>query len=40
MRYYVGVDWADAEHAVWASDEGGQKVTARTVAHTAEGLSE
>jgi transposase len=40
MRYYVGVDWADQEHAVWASDEGGQKVTARTVAHTAEGLSE
>ncbi|MGH7535949.1 MAG: IS110 family transposase, partial [Gemmatimonadales bacterium] len=40
MRYYLGVDWADQAHAVWAIDEAGQKVTARTVAHTAEGLSE
>ena len=40
MRYYLGVDWADQEHAVWVVDEAGQKVTARTVPHTADGLSE
>jgi transposase len=40
MRYYLGVDWADQEHAVWGIDEVGQKVTARTVPHTADGLSE
>jgi hypothetical protein len=39
MRYYLGVDWADREHAVWGVDEAGQKVTARTVPHTADGLS-
>ncbi len=40
MRYSLGVDWADQDHAVWGIDEAGQKVAARTVAHTAEGLSE
>lgn len=40
MRYYLGVDWADQEHAVWTLDEGGRKISARTVAHTATGLSE
>ena len=40
MRYYLGVDWADREHAVWGVDEAGQKITARTVPPTAEGLSE
>jgi len=40
MRYYLGVDWADQEHAVWGVDETGRKITARTVPHTAEGLSE
>ena len=40
MRYYLGVDWADQTHAVWVVDEGGTKVATRTVAHTAEGLSE
>jgi len=40
MRYYLGVDWADQTHAVWVVDEAGQKVTARTVPHTAAGLSE
>ena len=40
MRYYLGVDWADQTHAVWVVDERGTKITARTVPHTAEGLSE
>ena len=39
MRYYLGVDWADQTHAVWVVDERGTKLTARTVPHTAEGLS-
>lgn len=39
-RDYMGVDWADTEHAVWVEDEGGGKVTALTVPHTAAGLSE
>ena len=40
MRYYVGVDWADTSHAVWTVDATGGMVTKRTVAHSAEGLSE
>jgi transposase len=40
VRYYLGVDWADQTHAVWVVDERGTKVAARTVPHTAEGLSE
>ena len=40
MRYYLGVDSADQTHAVWVVDERGTKLTARTVPHTAEGLSE
>jgi transposase len=40
VRYYLGVDWADQTHAVWVVDERGTRVVARTVAHTAEGLSE
>jgi transposase len=40
MRYYLGVDWADQEHAVWGVDEAGRKVTAGTVPHTAEGMSD
>jgi transposase len=40
MRYYVGVDWADTSHAVWTVDATGGLVTKRTVAHSAEGLSE
>jgi hypothetical protein len=31
MRYYIGVDWADAEHAVWVADEEGQRVSASMV---------
>ncbi len=40
MRYYIGVDWADAEHAVWVEDARGTRVLSRTVPHTAEGLAE
>src|SRR6516165_10519048 len=40
VRYYLGVDWVDQTHAVWVVDERGTKITARTVPHTAEGLSE
>ncbi len=40
MRYYIGVDWADEEHAVWVEDEQGQRVTSRLVPHTAAGFSE
>ena len=40
MRYYIGVDWADAEHAVWVEDEEGQRVSAGMVAHSAVGFSE
>ncbi|MFQ5973938.1 MAG: transposase [Alphaproteobacteria bacterium] len=40
MRYYLGVDWADREHAVWVEDQHGTKIWAQTVAHTPEALSE
>jgi transposase len=39
VRYYLGVDWADQTHAVWAVDERGTTIAAHTVPHTAEGLS-
>lgn len=39
-RYYVGVDWGDQSHGVWACDESGRGILDRTVAHTREGLSE
>ncbi len=39
MRYYLGIDWADREHAVWVEDEQGTKVGARTVPHTPEGFA-
>ncbi|MGH7407224.1 MAG: IS110 family transposase [Candidatus Methylomirabilales bacterium] len=39
-RYYMGVDWADQEHAVWVGDEAGAKIAEMAVAQTAEGLSE
>ena len=38
MREYIGVDWADAEHAVWVEDEMGTVVDRRSVPHTVEGL--
>ena len=40
MRDYLGVDWADAEHAVWVEDEVGTKVMTRTVPQTVDGLAE
>jgi Transposase len=40
MPYYLGVDWADQQHAVWVLEEPGTKVTSRTVPHTAAGFSE
>jgi transposase len=38
-RYYIGVDWADAEHAVWVEDEAGTPIAFRQVEHTAAGLA-
>src|SRR2546427_4851541 len=40
MRDYLGVDWADAEHAVWVEDEAGTNVLSRTVPHTEDRLAE
>jgi transposase len=40
VRYYLGVDWADQTHAVWVVDDGGTKIAARSVPHTAAGVSE
>ena len=40
IRWYLGVDWADREHAVWVEDEQGTKVLFRTVAHTGAALVE
>ena len=40
MRYYLGVDWADQEHAVWVEDEQGQAVARRMVPHTAAGFED
>jgi transposase len=34
MRYYLGVDWADAEDVVCVVNEAGDTVLRRTVAHT------
>src|SRR5262249_27258123 len=40
MIYFVGLDWAQQEHAVWVLDERGGTVGKFTVAHTAAGLTE
>jgi transposase len=40
MTYFVGLDWAQHEHAVWILDERGGTVGKVTVAHTAAGLAE
>jgi len=40
MRYYIGVDWADTEHASWVEDDRGAKVAERAVPHTPEGFAD
>jgi transposase len=40
MRYYIGVDWGDAEHAVWVEDDGGTKVMSRALAQTVAAFAE
>jgi transposase len=40
MSYFVGLDWAQQEHAVWVLDERGGTVGKVTVAHTAAGLTQ
>ena len=40
MRYYIGVDWADAADAVWVEDEQATKILSRSVAHTVGDLTE
>ena len=39
-RWYLGVEWADRDHAVWVEDEHGTKVTSRTIVHTGMALVE
>lgn len=39
-RDYIGVDWADAAHAVWVEDAVGEAIASLTVAHTPAGLGE
>ncbi|EWM09966.1 transposase [Kutzneria sp. 744] len=38
--FFVGIDWAAAEHAVCVLDPTGRKVAAFTIAHTAAGFAE
>jgi transposase len=40
MRDYIGVDWGDAEHAVWIEDDAGTKVMSQALPQTAEALAE
>ncbi len=40
MRHYIGVDWADTEHAIWGEDAQGGRLLARAIPHTAGGLAE
>lgn len=37
--FFVGIDWAAAEHAVCVLDQTGKKVAAFTIAHTAAGFA-
>ena len=39
-RYYLGVDWSDEFHQVWAIDPEGKKVIEKKVLETVDGLSE
>jgi transposase len=38
-QFFVGIDWAAAEHAVCVLDRTGRKVAAFTIAHTAAGFT-
>lgn len=40
MRYYIGVDWGDTEHAVWVEDEAATKVASRVLPQTAAAFAE
>lgn len=40
MRYYLGIDWADADDAVWVANEAGEKVWSRRIAHTVAARSD
>ena len=39
-RYYLGVDWSDEFHQVWASDPDGNKVIEKKVLENVDGLAE
>ena len=40
MRYYIGVDWGNQEHAIWVEDEAGTKVLSRRLAERPEAFAE
>jgi len=40
MQYYLGVDWADAFHQVWISNDEGKKVAEMKVIQNVEGMAE
>ena len=40
MRYYLGIDWADEDDAVWVANEAGEKVMSCRIAHTVAARSE
>ncbi len=40
MRYYIGVDWADEQDAVWVGNDAGDKMLSRRFAHTVAARSE
>jgi transposase len=40
FRFFVGVDWATAEHEVCVLDDGGKQVAARSFTHSGDGLAE
>ncbi len=38
QQWYVGIDWANGEHAVWVGNDAGERMEQRTVTEDAEGL--
>ncbi len=40
MRYFAGIDWAQADHAICVIDQSGQAALRITVDHTGEGLAQ